>query len=236
MSKLKLKSSLIFILIYVMLANIGAILSLKVGINYVGQIIMFFTFSVLLLMYTRKYELIKTIGLAKIGFDDVKKSLFYLPLALIALANGVFFFDKTITLPDVILTLFFMILVAFLEELLFRGFLLKSIEQRSTTKTAIIISGVTFGFGHIVNVFNGYSGMSQITQIVLAVLIGIVLAVLFVHTKSIVPGIIFHFIFNTASALSKDVPPLYDYISVGVILLITAIYLIYLSTTAKRIK
>lgn len=43
-----------------------------------------------------------------------------------------------------------MINIGFLEEIIFRGILYKSIEK-DNKKLAIIISSVTFGIGHIVN-------------------------------------------------------------------------------------
>lgn len=217
-----------FILIYVILANVGAILSKKIDFDYLGQILLLLTLSLFLIIYIKKHELTRVIGLTKISFLEAKKNLLYLPLFIIVLLNGVFFFDRTIVFKDIILSIGFMMLVAFLEELLFRGLLFKSIEEHSTTKTAILISGATFGFGHIVNLLNGYTGTNQIIQIVIATLIVIILSILFVFTKSIVPGIIFHFSFNTASILSIKVVPLYDYISIGIIFVIALIYLFYL--------
>ena len=150
------------------------------------------------------------------------------------LANGVFLFDRTIDFKYIILAIVFTILVAFLEELLFRGLLFKSIELDNTTKTSIFISGSTFGFGHIINLFNGYTVINQVIQIVLAILIGIILSVLFVRTKSIIPGMIFHFFFNIASILSIEVVDLYEYISFGIIFIVGLIYLLYLLKSMKQ--
>lgn len=228
LTNLKLRPVILLIVSYVVLVSMGSAISLRVDINYFGQVLLLLAFSVFLLFYLRGQKLAKVVGLTTIGVSDCKQSLFYFPLVFIVLANGVFFFDKTIVLQDMLLSTAFMFFAAFLEELLFRGLLFKAIEKMSTTKSAILVSGATFGFGHILNLFNGYTGISQILQIALAVLIGVVLSVLFVRTKSIVPGIIFHFVFNTASALSKTAAPMYDYISVGIILLIGAVYLVYL--------
>lgn len=236
MNKLRLKSSLIFILIYIMLVNVGAILSEKLAINYLGQILVLLMFAVFLVIYIEKHELTRVVGLSKISFYEVKKNLFYLPLFMIVLANGVFFYDRTIALKDIILSIVYMILVAFLEELLFRGLLFKSIERDRRTKIAILITGLTFGFGHIINLLNGYIVINQIIQIVMATLIGIILSVLFVRTKSIVPGIIFHLFFNTVSILSVNVTVLCDYISASIIILIALIYLLYLIKTMNKIK
>lgn len=47
-----------------------------------------------------------------------------------------------------------MALAAYVEEIIFRGFLYKVIEK-DNVKQAIVISAVTFGAGHIVNLFTG---------------------------------------------------------------------------------
>jgi len=228
MTRIKLWTSVIFIAIYVVLANAGAMLTERIGTAFSGQIFFLFGFSVFMLTYIKKRELMNTVGLAKVGFTEIKRCLFYIPLVLIALANGAFFFDSTNNIQEIVLTVIFMLFVAFLEELLVRGLLFKSIEESQSTKAAVLISGAAFGLGHIINLLNGYTGVQQIIQIVLAFAIGIVLALLFVRTKSIVPGIVFHFVFNIASALSIQVEPLYDYIAVGIILLIALAYMVYL--------
>jgi membrane protease YdiL (CAAX protease family) len=168
------------------------------------------------------------VGLIRVHASDVRASLFFIPLVLIILSNGAFFFDTKTPAFEILMTVVFMVLVAISEELLFRGMLFKAIEERSGSKAAVIVSGITFGFGHIVNLFTGYSGVEQIMQIAVAVLIGVVLSLLFIRTKSIMPGIVFHFLFNTASALSVEVEPLYNYVMVGVIVVIGVAYLIYL--------
>ena len=236
MNKVSIKSSLILILTYVVLANMGTVLSKKIDINYLGEILLLLTFTVFLIRYIKRYSLTRVVGLIKINFHDAKKSLLYLPLFVIVLANGVFFFDRTISFNNIILAISFMMLVAFLGELLFRGLLFKSLEKDKTTKTAILISGATFGFGHIINLLNGYTSIDQIIQIVIATLIGILLSVLFVNTQSIIPGIIFHFCFNSASVLSINIEPLYNYICIGIILITALIYLLYLLKSVQRNK
>ena len=55
-----------------------------------------------------------------------------------------------------------MLCVGFLEEVIFRGLLFTAIA-RNNIKSAVIISSVTFGIGHIINLFNG-SGMELVTD------------------------------------------------------------------------
>jgi sodium transport system permease protein len=83
------------------------------------------------------------------------------------------------------------------EELAFRGFLLSGFQsgrQRSFW-TPILLSAVCFGVVHMIahQVFN-------------AMLLGIVLGLLAVRSRSLVPGVIFHFIFNGMQVLQTRIP------------------------------
>lgn len=86
---------------------------------------------------------------------------------------------------------------AICEELAFRGFLLSGFQsgrQRSFW-TPILLSAVCFGVVHMIahQVFN-------------AMLLGIVLGLLAVRSRSLVPGVIFHFIFNGMQVLQTRIP------------------------------
>ncbi len=234
MRKIPTAVTIIFILAYVVLTSVGAVLSGEIDIPYLAQILLLLALSVVVIAYAFIKRLPAYVGLAKPQSKSVKSCLYYVPLLILIVANGALFFNAQNPPLNLIMTLIFMIFVAFLEELLFRGFLFKVIEERSGSKAAVIISGITFGFGHIVNLFNGYTGANQIMQIAVAVLIGIVLSLLFVRTKSIVPGMVFHVLFNVVSALSVEVEPLYNYIMVGVIIAIGVAYLFYLLRGISR--
>lgn len=84
-----------------------------------------------------------------------------------------------------------MIGTGFVEEVLFRGFLFQGIYCKSGANKAIFISGITFGIGHVVNLFRGYAAVELAAQIGVAIVIGIVLALLVAVTKNILPGIFF---------------------------------------------
>ena len=58
---------------------------------------------------------------------------------------------------DTVCYILSMLCVGFLEEVIFRGFLFRALAKENVNK-AIIITSVTFGLGHILNLFNG-SGM-----------------------------------------------------------------------------
>lgn len=71
---------------------------------------------------------------------------------------------------------------------------------------AIIISSVTFGIGHIINIFNG-SGMdlvSNLCQIVFAIAVGFLLVTIFYRGGSLIPCIIVHSAINTLGTFADD--------------------------------
>ena len=125
-----------------------------------------------------------------------------------------------------------MICVGSIEEIVFRGFLFKAIETKSGINWAIVISGITFGIGHIVNLFRGYGYAELMGQIIIAIAIGIVLALLVAITKNIVPGILFHIVFNISGAITKAGS--YEIYLMIAILSIALCYAFYLSRFLQR--
>lgn len=98
-----------------------------------------------------------------------------------------------------------MLCVGFLEEVIFRGFLFVSMAK-DNVKSAIIISSVTFGVGHVINLFNG-SGMdlvNNLCQICFAIAVGFLLVTIFYRGGSLLPCIIVHSAINTLSTFSNE--------------------------------
>ena len=98
-----------------------------------------------------------------------------------------------------------MLCVGFLEELIFRGLLFEAIAK-DNIESAIVISSVTFGIGHIINLFNG-SGMdvvNNLCQIVFAVAVGFLLVTIFYRGGSLLPCILVHSAINTLGTFAND--------------------------------
>lgn len=86
------------------------------------------------------------------------------------------------------------------EQLLFTAI------AKNNIRSAIIISSVTFGIGHIINIFNG-SGMdlvSNLCQIVFAIAVGFLLVTIFYRGGSLIPCIIVHSAINTLGTFADD--------------------------------
>lgn len=117
-----------------------------------------------------------------------------------------------------------MINVGFIGKILFRGFLFKAIEKESVKK-AIIISTLTFGIGHIVNVFNGQDTLNTLIQIIYALSLGYLFVMIFYKSNSLVPCIIMHSLINSLSILGTH----NDTVVVALILtIISTLYALYL--------
>ena len=84
--------------------------------------------------------------------------------------------------------LVFALIPAICEELAFRGFILSGLERQHRTRSAILLSALMFGFLHVL--------LSLFQQLFNATLLGIILGLLAVRSRSILPGILFHFLNN----------------------------------------
>lgn len=157
--------------------------------------------TIVLLAFILKNNLRKRYGLCKSSVP-ARRFLYYVPLMILAsgnLWNGV---AVNYTLSETSCRIVCMLCVGFLEEVIFRGFLFTSIAK-DNTKSAIIISSVTFGIGHIINLFNG-SGMdlvSNLCQIVFAIAVGFLLVTIFYRGGSLLPCILVHSAINNWNPL-----------------------------------
>ena len=153
---------------------------------------------------------------------------YFLPLLVLAVIQWFVGLEPTLGLSDILVAALLMMAVGFIEEALFRGMLFLAIEKNSTTKRAIIINRITFGFGHIVNLLRGYSSTELLSQIAVAIAVGILLALLVAKTLSITPGAIFHALFNFSGTVTSQDTEL-QMMLLAPILIITVVYSIVIS-------
>lgn len=82
-------------------------------------------------------------------------------------------------------------IVAFIEETVFRGIMLRMLLTKGTF-TAVWISSILFGITHALQLLGGQSLEDTIVQIIYALLVGLVLALLVLDGQSIIVTILFH--------------------------------------------
>lgn len=191
-----------WIIIYCVFSSFGDTLSMRVGV------IKIITLPILILLTTILYLFVKKNGLlTKYGLQKPKlfssKMLFYIPLIILITVNLWSGFYVNYSFIETLLYILSMLLVGFLEEMIFRGFLFNAL-LKDGVKSAIIISSVTFGIGHIVNLFNGSGAelLPNILQLGYALAIGFAFVMIYYKTKSILPCIVAHGLFNAMSAFA----------------------------------
>jgi hypothetical protein len=241
MTKLYKKSEITFailwIVTYVVLSSLADQLSESIGVTKSVTAALHIVMALILFFWIRKNDLCVKYGFCKSNVP-AKRFLFYVPLVIIAstsLWNGISLrFDPLGTLLYVVS----MCCVGFLEEVIFRGLLFRAMEK-DNVKAAVIVSAVTFGLGHIVNLFNG-SGRdlsSSIIQIVFAILVGFIMVLIFRYGGSLIPCIVFHSVNNALKAFETEGsmdPKLTIVLNLVLIIVVLGGYLFYLIKTFSK--
>ena len=225
--------AVLWIIIYIVLVNIGDAFSEQLQIQNSVTSLLLLALSLGLLVYVWRTNRMKAFGVQTITKKDFRIALFYIPLILIALSQYLGPINPALSTAEIAFAILLMLNVGFLEELIFRGFLYQGINSQSGVKRAVIISGITFGLGHIVNLLRGYGAAQQIEQILLGITLGIGLALLVAITKSIIPGFIFHSLLNTGGTIIQQSDTLETY-TVILALVLSAVYAIYLYRYAQK--
>ncbi|WP_242069701.1 CPBP family intramembrane glutamic endopeptidase [Paenibacillus dendritiformis] len=94
-----------------------------------------------------------------------------------------------ISLSEADFFLFFTLLVAFVEETIYRGLILKTLLRKSAA-AAVITSSVLFSLTHMLNMLSGQNAADTVMQLVYALLVGFALALLMVKHHNICPLIL----------------------------------------------
>ncbi len=198
--------SLVWIGIYVVAMSLLDELSRSLGREHLLTALLAPVLCVALYLFLRKDGLLQEFGFCR----GTLPKLWYILLALLTAGN--LWGGVAVTDAPWVVTLFVvkMLCVGFLEELIFRGFLFRAMEKDSV-KWAILVSSLTFGLGHIVNLFNGSQMMlgENLVQIACAVSVGFFYVAIFVRSGSIVPCILSHGLFNASSIFARTQQPLW---------------------------
>jgi membrane protease YdiL (CAAX protease family) len=220
--------AVIWIMAYIMLVNIGDNISKPLGIENLGTVIMLVPFTLVLLFYIKKNSWFELYGFNKIKKLNLRKTLFYVPLIITILTHYFRGIKTELGVTGFVLAIVLMICVGLIEEVVFRGFLYQGILKERGMTRAVLISGITFAVGHIVNLLRGYTAADQINQVVIGIFIGIVLALLVALTNNIIPCILYHILFNISGTITYSNLKLETYMVIitSVICVIYSAYLL----------
>lgn len=238
MNKLYQKSeiwfAIVWIIIYVVGTSIVDGVSANMAMNKIPTFIFHVILTVVIICWLNKNNLFREYGLCK---PDVSASkfIYYVPLVIIASCNMWFGLTMNVSITESIFFAGSMVCVGFIEEIVFRGFLFKAMAKDSL-KAAVIVSSITFGIGHIVNLFNGSSDdtIATVCQIFYAMAIGFLFVIIFYRGGTLWPCIITHSVVNALSVFA-DESEMTDEIQIITAIILTVIPLIYVIILNKTL-
>ena len=233
--KSKIWFAVAWIVAYCVLMSLGDSLSAELGVEKSVTLVIGIALSALLLLFLGRHGLFRSHGLcsAKVHASTV---LFYIPIILMLTANFWCGVRLNYGVLETILYILAMFCVGFLEEVIFRGFLFEAMREESE-RAATIVSAVTFGIGHIINLFNG-SGVEllpNLLQVVYATAAGFMFVMLYRRTESLLVCIFAHGLFNAFSAFAVEPSTVGMRIITAILLtVITGSYAIYLALPMRK--
>ena len=192
-------------------------------------------------LWVSKNGLTKEFGLCRFR-GSARSFLWFLPLAIMSCINLKNGLSVSAPLPVMILMAVNLAVGGYVEELIFRGFLFRGMAKENL-RSAIIVSAVTFGAGHIVNLLNTTDHFGVILQVAYAIVIGFLYTVIVYKGESLWPCIASHMFVNGSSVFASEEGLFSDLIttvfgqtsiylpqilSAGLIILISGSYAIYL--------
>lgn len=226
--------SVLWIVLYCVLMSAADALSALIGIERLVSLPVGILLSVLLLTFLYKNRLFSQYGLCRSAVK-AQQMLYYVPLLLLIGVNFLCGAELRYSARETILYIFTMLCVGFLEEIIFRGFLLLAMYKENP-RAAVIVSSITFGIGHIINLVNGSGAelVPNLLQVIYATAAGFMFVMLFLRSGSLLVCILTHGIFNALSAFSADATALpMQILSCVLLTLISAGYALWLAFLTK---
>lgn len=222
--------TLICILLIVLYIVINSYCMQSFGLTDYRSTIINTLFSLALLLFIIKLNRVSYYGLTKI--TNLKEYLYFAPLLLIISVNlwtGIHILHSP---GEILFYILAMLNIGFIEEIIFRGFLFKMMAK-DNVKSAILVSSITFGIGHIVNLLHGADFIPTLLQICYAAAIGYLFVTIFYKSKSLIPCIITHSLVNALSVFNVENEAM-SYITSAFLIVVPVIYALYINKYIKE--
>ena len=233
--KSKIWFAVAWIVAYCVLLSVGDAVSLLVGIDKSVTLAMSMLLSAILLLFLKKNGLFWEYGLC-LQKTSAKSMLYYIPILVMLTANLWYGVSLRYDALGSVLYILTMLCVGFLEEVIFRGLLFEAMRKDSV-KAAVIVSSVTFGMGHIINLINGSGAewLPNLLQVIYATAAGFMFVMMYYKSKSLLVCIAAHGVFNALSVFANEAnaTPEMQILSAILLTVITGSYALYLALSMK---
>ena len=197
------------------------------GLDSAAMLAALIIFTAGICLFVGRNHLGKKYGLSEWP-KDMRKYFFFIPMWILATGNLWAGFALSYQGVSLVIAVLSMVLIGFVEEMIFRGILFKAMLANGNKAAAIIVSSVTFGIGHLVNLFAGQASFDTLMQVIFAVSWGFILTMVFYKSKSLIPCIIAHAMIDVFSVFGAE-NRLVDQIYILATVIVSIVYCIYLS-------
>lgn len=196
--------AVLWIAVYVAALSMADNASAALGIAKSVTLPVGLALSLILYSFIARQNLKEDCGLCPSAVP-ANRLLLYFPLGVLASVNLWFGPVLNLSLFETALYIASMFCVGFLEEVIFRGLLFKAMLPGGL-KTAVLVSSLTFGMGHLVNLINGSGAdvFASLMQVIYAFAAGFLFTILFYRTGSIWACIMTHGTLNALSAFANE--------------------------------
>ena len=177
--------------------------------------------------FVKIYHLEEKYGLARLP-KDIKRYWYYIPVCILVTGNLWGGFAISYSGAAQVFAVLSMLLIGYIEEMLFRGFLFKALLPKDVVKLSVIISAATFGIGHIVNLFAGQASVETVIQVFFAIAWGFIFTMLFYKSGSLIPCIIAHGLVDAFSKFAAE-NIVAEWVYMAATIVTAIVYCIYLS-------
>lgn len=204
--------ALVWIGIYVIVMNLAMqlcngfdSLSSKTVPQVLAPVVCISVLAVVLTVWIVRNDLSEKFGLCRFK-GKMSTFLWFIPMIIVSCTNLTNGLGLSAPLAVSLLMMANKAIGGYVEEIIFRGFLFRGMAK-DNLRSAIIVSAVTFGAGHIVNLMNTADTLGVLLQICYAIAIGFLYTLIVYKGGSLWPCILSHMFINGSSVFGKDQGP-----------------------------
>lgn len=234
--KSKIWFAVAWIVAYCVLMSVGDVLSARIGIDKSVTLAIGIVLSATLLLFLKRNGLFSDYGLC-FPKSSTRSMLYYVPILIMLSANLWYGVTLNYGLLETVLYISAMLCVGLLEEVIFRGLLFEAM-RKDNVKAAVIVSSVTFGIGHIINLINGSGAelLPNLLQVVYATAAGFMFVMMYYKSKSLLVCVAAHSLFNALSVFANEASATKGtrILSALFLTVITGTYALYLALSMKE--
>jgi len=216
--KNELTFSLVWIGLYVVVMNIALQfcggfdnLASKTIVQVLVPVICICVLAVVSTAWINRNGLSEKYGLCRFK-GNCQQFLYFVPLIIMSCVNLKNGLGLTAPLAVSLLMMVNLAVAGYVEEIIFRGFLFRAMAK-DNLRSAILVSAITFGAGHIVNLVNTEDTLGVLLQVCYAIVIGFLYTIVVYKGGSLWPCIASHMFVNGSSTFALEQGPFSNFLA-----------------------